>query len=81
MENSADKIIKLFKEKILPTLNSNKIIILLIIVIAGSFYWFQIRPERIRSNCFNITVEILKDSKVDNYDFLFRACLNKNGIK
>ena len=41
---------KLIK-KILPIINSWKIVILIILIGAGLFYWYQVRPARIYSYC------------------------------
>ncbi len=38
-------------KEILIKLNAWKFIILIIIIIGGSFYWYELRPVQIKKNC------------------------------
>jgi hypothetical protein len=45
-----EKINKIFKK-----LNNLKFIILIIIILGGAFYWFELRPIQIRKNCLYVS--------------------------
>jgi uncharacterized protein YpmB len=78
-------------KEILIKLNDWKkaILIVLIIFIVGiAFYWFEIRPSRIYSNCNNEAknkvagatgLETAGEFK-DYYDLFYWACLRNKGI-
>lgn len=81
------------KEKIKIFLNQNwmrmSIFIISLIIIGGAFYWFQLRPSHIYSNCYKKAVEaaIKKCTdcsegrfKIDDYDTYYKMCLRKYGI-
>lgn len=63
------------------------IVILIILLVLGAFYWFQYRPSEIRKEC----AKYAKDTKaegikgIDNYiklqDFLYKDCLKAKGIE
>jgi len=49
------------------------------------FYWFQIRPAKIRSDCgftavFEYDVDDSDMSYPDFYDFYYKKCLNQHGL-
>lgn len=63
-----------------------KIIVLVLLLIAGSFYWFQLRPANIRSYCnWNVRWGPDKPSGYNSqiekkYDYLYKSCLRSKGI-
>lgn len=78
-------------KKILILLNQYKIILIIILIGVGLFYWFQVRPSRIYSHChkeainYAITVYPYKDEKGDrfqrdDYEAKYTRCLRENGI-
>jgi hypothetical protein len=58
-------------------------LLLLLILLGSSFYWFQIRPANIRSYC-NWSVRWGPDKPNyltrEVYDFLYKSCLRSKGI-
>jgi len=70
--------------------NINKLTILLILIFAILFYWFQIRPAKIRSACgFEPVMLYEKDTATglstgmtyeEFYDFYYEKCLNQHGL-
>jgi len=67
-----------------------KIIIVAGLVFLLLFYWFQIRPAKIRSDCgFEPAMLYEKDSKTglsagmtyeEFYNFYYEKCLNQHGL-
>ncbi len=59
------------------------IIIVILVVLAVIFYWFEVRPSQIRSQCdliaWNRTKEISGDT--DYYDWKYLQCLHSKGLK
>jgi len=68
--------------------------IVIFILLGSSFYWFQIRPSRIRSYCdWNVrwgpdkitekasSSNLSLDSYFDLYDFFYKSCLRSKGIE
>ena len=78
---------KQFFETILCWMNKHKIILLIILVGIGLFYWFQLRPTQIREHCFDLATKAITKSKSDtlnsteDYDFLYKLCLQRNGVE
>jgi preprotein translocase subunit YajC len=82
-------------KKILTVINSWKVILLIILIGIGLFYWYQIRPSMIYSKCYKETMEKMEkvaekgiktgwslDIKeiVELYNFYYKQCLQLNGI-
>ncbi len=74
-------------EKIFTKLNNWKLIILMIFIIGGVFYWHEIRPSRIYSQCHEEAKEkVLKNkfTMVNDfgkyYDLAYEGCLRTKGI-
>ncbi len=82
---------KNLKEK----LNNWKFIILIIVIAGGSFYWYELRPSKIRKGCVNLVeVQINRNNLGRNYipvdergdnnnkDFnsYYEGCLRKEGL-
>ncbi len=59
-------------------LEKNKIILVIILVGIGLFYWFQWRPAEIRKSC----AEEYKAISIQNYywDF-YEQCLKQHGLE
>lgn len=65
------------------------IIVSVLLLILGAFYWFQLRPARIRIYCHNNAEENAKvwvtsnqdDNTSEIYDRSFIKCLNEHGLK
>jgi len=64
-------------------------IVIIILIISGVFYWYQIRPSQIYSNCHNLAVEKAIEKcttcpegkfKLDDYEGYYKMCLRKEGI-
>ncbi len=71
---------KKFKE-ILIKLNNWKFVILIIVIIGGSFYWFSVRPARIYSKCTKWSLENRPTgTNLDQLEFMYKVCLRRNGI-
>ncbi|MFA6397369.1 MAG: hypothetical protein WDK96_00795 [Candidatus Paceibacterota bacterium] len=77
-------------KKVLKELNNWRFIILIIIILGGGFYWFQLRPAHIRKNCNNETFLynfshnqefINSQAWLDNQERLFKDCLRYKGLK
>jgi len=67
--------------------NKNLLILLVFAALAVSFYWFQIRPSRIRSSCgyfASTTYDRFNTEGItyeQYYDFHYKKCLNERGLK
>jgi len=71
------------KEKILNFLYKYKWFLLVIVIVVGSFYWFQWRPSSIKKDCVLETAKLLKDQRnitIEEYNLLYKVCLNKKGL-
>ncbi len=77
------KNMKIFKE-ISVKLNSWKFIILVIlIIISGAFYWYEWRPSKVYSYCdkwARETVKVEKEDYFKTYDFVYKICLREKGF-
>lgn len=60
------------------------IIILIVGIITGYFYWHSIRPSRIKSFCNHQAMENRKGyntkAQTENYEFLYQECLRSKGL-
>jgi len=67
------------------------IIILALLVLGASFYWYQWRPSQIRKECAQTSEDKWNEKKdafeIDNtenargyYDFYYYSCLHKKGL-
>ena len=77
--------------KIINWISKHKIILLVVLVVAGLFYWYSLRPSFIKKDCYNVATEKAKgkrkeagatDGKFskDDYDAYYKFCLQKNGL-
>ena len=72
-------------KEILTKLNNQKliVIVLLILVIAGAFYWYEWRPSQAYKFCTKKQLESIKQNKyqsIENLKFLYSICLSNKGI-
>lgn len=51
-------------------------LIVAIVGIAFAFYWFSVRPEQIRKQCF-----IESRSALYSYEASYKGCLVRNGLE
>ncbi len=77
----------------LNKLLSNIVIIVLslvvLIIVAGWFYWFQWRPSEIRKECQRVREEYIKEKRPTGFSiqdipalkFRYERCLNEKGLK
>lgn len=80
--------IKAFKLKIIK----NKWFILIILLVIGGFYWFQIRPNQIKIKCEQKARILVGDIMKENNSFItnsnftqrvdefYKLCLHGNGL-
>lgn len=69
-------------------LSNNKYLITIILIAGLLFYWFQIKPSQIKSDCANSSTENMQSSKMRrsaldwqrSYDLIYENCLHKNGL-
>lgn len=55
------------------------IIIIVLILILGTFYWYELRPTNIRKKCYNIATSGF--SSVGNFNLNYESCLLDNGLE
>ncbi len=79
-------------KEILAKLNNPKFIssIAIILILCGTFYWYEIRPSKIFSICHTKALksaikEYSSNEKneyyyPDDYEFSYKQCLRKKGI-
>lgn len=65
---------------------NNKVFLWLILVmflaLAFLFYWFELRPSQIRSECDQIAWNKAKESNTTKaYDWKYTQCLHNKGLK
>jgi len=55
---------------------------ILVISVAGAFYWYEWRPRGIKIHCTYSGVERVKENRgnVLDYEFLYKKCLRENGL-
>jgi len=92
--NGKEELNKSMKETIKIFLKHNwfKIILIIIVlkVVGGAFYWYEWRPSQIRKDCYNIARDkaiekagtVTGDRKFakDDYDTYYKWCLEKYGL-
>lgn len=60
-------------------------IVILILVVVGTFYWFQVRPAQIKKECAHYAQKLACDEndggcEKERYDFRFKKCLSEYGL-
>ena len=69
------------KEK-LKKLNDWKFIILIILIVGGAFYWYEMRPSMIRSSCSQqARGSLFSISPPNKYDRDYKLCLRRHGFE
>jgi len=48
--------------------------VLVILILAFSFYWYSYRPEQIRKDCYDIA------TKTMGFDLNYRSCMLDHGL-
>jgi hypothetical protein len=61
-------------------MKDKRMILVILLVIAGLFYWYEIRPAQIRKDCYQWAI------KLSNYDFsnelmMQESCWHRYGLK
>ena len=56
-----------------------------LILLAGLFYWLQVRPSSIKKSCHRESInqaslENSFESATERYNALYERCLNRNGL-
>lgn len=53
------------------------------VLISFLFYWYEYRPNKIRSNCENEIESTVKGTgkTLEEADFYYKMCLRKNGLE
>jgi hypothetical protein len=67
-------------KKLLALMNKNKVIIIIALIVIGLFYWYDLRPIKIRKECLKAMGEnptFASKNQVGKY----RACLIKKGLE
>lgn len=59
------------------------IIILILVVLVGAFYWYEWRPTQIRKKCAESANNYAHNSAYwqDNYDKMYEFCQREYGIE
>jgi hypothetical protein len=64
------------------------LMLVILLVLGGAFYWYEYRPSAIRQECHKYAVDKAQEDSGDHgrfydedYDFRFKYCLQKNGKK
>ncbi len=85
VKDKKHKPMKQFFKTVLIWVNKYKVILLLIMMALGLFYWLQLRPAQIREHCFDSTIKSIRESDglnyADHYDLLYKLCLQRNGLE
>lgn len=73
-------------EMIIEIIKKNKVVLVVILVIAGWFCWFQLRPELIKLSCrnelserFNNLKEPVSPNTAEIFNHLYTYCVNSKG--
>lgn len=53
------------------------LLIIVIITISGSFYWFQLKPSKIKKDCYSSSFRLPVEDRESFYEF----CLRTNGLE
>ena len=76
------------KEKIKIWFKSNWLIvsltILIIAMVAGTFYWYEWRPTQIRKNCYDSIITNPFSTELEQkseFEYQYQDCLRKNGLE
>jgi type II secretory pathway component PulF len=63
-------------------------LIIIAIVFVGIFYWYEIRPARIRQDCHKWVVDLPGEVEkfrskgaITQYEALYEQCLHERGLK
>lgn len=67
-------------------LKNKRSLIVIILILVGLFYWFQIRPAKIRKFCGTEPVLLYNKNETsmtyqEFYNFDYQKCLNQHGLK
>jgi quinol-cytochrome oxidoreductase complex cytochrome b subunit len=54
--------------------NNMTLVVCIILIISGAFYWFQYRPSEIKKECVQYGVPVA------TYDVLYQNCLHEHGL-
>jgi hypothetical protein len=82
------------KEKLLSTFEVS-LIVILIVIGGGLFYWYEYRPAKIRRECSETVNEAIKEAYKKDikenirvgggiervHEFIFKQCLREHGLK
>lgn len=69
-------------KKILEISKKNKLVPVILIIIIGLFYWYEIRPTIIKKNCAQKVTNVSKEKSlsIPEYEFSYNWCQHLKGI-
>lgn len=70
--------------KVSQMLKINKVLVIIVLITAGWFYWFQYRPQQIRKNCLGQVRKWATESKeytTSRANARYRICIIESGMK
>jgi plastocyanin domain-containing protein len=67
-------------KKPIDWINNNKsLFVIILLLIAFCFYWFQLRPSVIKHNC-SIDKRVISEWNITRQNAYFEQCLKENGL-
>ncbi len=66
-------------------LGRNKYIILILVIILGAFYWYEIKPSQIEAECSGFAFSALEIGLETNdakglFDIMYDTCMRNGGV-
>ncbi len=71
--NETERIIRGFKKPLM-------ILVLVLLIVGGLFFWYEYRPSMIRARC-SIEAEKMANKNEYVYEIIYRHCLRSHGIE
>jgi hypothetical protein len=66
--------------KILHLIQKNKWSIATILIVCGTFYWYEWRPTQIEKGCAEAVLLLASNGSSDQNDELYNLCVRSGGI-
>jgi len=69
-------------KKIISLINELKVILIILLVVFGLFYWYKIKSSKIEAECSGFAFKILNiDGHFESFDIAYGICIRNGGVE
>jgi hypothetical protein len=69
-------------KKIISLVDELKVILTILLIVFGLFYWYEIKPSKIEAECSSFALKSINiDGNFEYFDVLYGICMRNGGVE